>query len=49
MMKRKYMLPVAKVYGVKNRIALLAGSDDNITVNQYNNAGEETVTSSGDW
>ena len=48
-MKRKYMNPVAKVYGVKSRSVLLAGSDEDISVNKYNNGGEETVTSSGDW
>ena len=49
MMKRKYMNPVAKVYGVMSRSVLLAGSGQDITVNNYNNAGEETVTSSSDW
>ena len=49
MMKRKYMNPVAKVYGVKSRSVLLAGSGQDISVNQYNNADEETVTSSSDW
>ena len=49
MMKRKYMNPVAKVYGVKSRSVLLAGSGQDISVNNYNNAGEETVTSSSDW
>ena len=49
MMQRKYMNPVAKVYGVKSRSVLLAGSGQDITVNPYNNGGEETVTNSSDW
>lgn len=48
-MKRKYMNPVAKVYGVKSRAVLLAGSGEDISVNNYKTAEEETVTSSGDW
>ena len=49
MMKRKYMNPVAKVYGVKSLSVLLAGSGQDISVNKYNNGGEETVTSGSDW
>lgn len=49
MMKRKYMNPVAKVYGVKSRAVLLAGSGEDISVNNYKNGGEETVSSNGDW
>lgn len=48
MMKRKYMNPVAKVYGVKSRSVLLAGSGEDISVNNYKTAEEETVSSS-DW
>ena len=49
MMKRKYMNPVAKVYGVKSRSVLLAGSGDDISVNSYNKGAEETVSSNDDW
>lgn len=49
MMKRKYMNPVAKVYGVMSRSVLLAGSGQDISVKDYKTAEEETVTSSSDW
>ena len=48
MMKRKYMNPVAKVYGVKSR-SVLAGSGQDISVKNYKTAEEETVSSNSDW
>ena len=46
-MKRRYQQPAMREIKIQHQKSLLV--DSNYSVNNYNNGGEETVSSDGGW
>lgn len=46
-MKKRYQQPAMREVKIQHPKSLLV--DSNYSVNNYNNGGEETVSSDGDW